>query len=85
MSPTAARFGGREGVRGAGDDGGHGQGQLGSGLRPGRVLGAAHREGQRAHRGQDVPRREPHEGELNSISHTLLSKKTWPNVASVGF
>ena len=83
MSPTAARVGGREGVRGAGDDGGHGQGQLWSGLRPGRVLGAAHREGQRAHRGQDVPRRKPHQGELNSSYPTV--QKTWPNVASVRF
>ena len=64
VSQTLARVGGREGVRGGGDDGGDGQGELRpAGGRPRRLLRAAHRRGQGALRGKDVPRRKPHKGE----------------------
>ena len=60
LQTDSARFGGGEGVRGAGDYGGYGQGRLGPEARLGRVHGAAHHEGQGALRGEDVPRRKPY-------------------------
>ena len=66
MWQTAASFGGREGVCGAGDNGGDGQEQLRSGGRPGRFHRAAHRGGQGPLRDKDVSRRKPHEGKLYS-------------------
>ena len=72
---TAVRVGGREGVRGAGDDFGDGQGGRllrWSGRRLGRVLGAADREGQGALGGKDVPRRKSHQGKKEEASTMAL-------------
>ena len=74
MTQNAARFGGREGVRGAWDDCGDGQGQrrsLGGG-RPRRLLRAAHHQRQGPIRGQDVSRWKPYQGK-SRLSRNFMS------------